>query len=606
MLSSNSVPFFWMNLQRSPDRRKRLEQQFSSNGFENYRVDGIDGCLHDFTKQTGSLDTLTKDQNCGIACYLSHLKCLFTFYKHHSSNVAIICEDDVVFDYMPYWRQSIREVVENAPTEWAVLQLGFIMHNASNWRILSAKNQTYMVISHDNHSAQPGAVGYAITRREALTLLEKFHVDVSKQNFEVPLKLSTSWISETIIFGWGTLSGRYLVYPPMLTFPRENDSLLHPLHLDGHKLSRILSDRYCLPRVSALSVDAKLLIVIVTSTQKCGLYYAMGLGAALHEIGHDVIVVGNVYMRETVEMRALKWASSIPSRGDILLVDTFCDLNPCVSENFRSVVGLFSGGMKFFGTTLNIAFSLPEFCENYASFWFVGCCIDLEREYNRFDQLNEYCSDPVEQRNFEETIKAHMLSKYSDAQNIIRGLFDDGNLNLLKLRLFYAEKKVKHFDFYKFYVSGGQIVFVDTAVSDSVLQRMKKNEKVVFVFTSSAVFASPSIIGASNFFFKAKKETLFHWFAEHCSLFVTDAYFGTNFLKSLYCLVPVLVVSDLGEQDGEMPWGRICSSNSVFECVSKMLSESAKFKNGLSNYSKALTGCPQVHDVAEGILKTCK
>jgi GR25 family glycosyltransferase involved in LPS biosynthesis len=67
--------------------------------------------------------------NIEYACLLSHLNTIEKFIESEGddSQVALILEDDMTLDFRPYWRTPIQQIMNNAPPDWEVLQLAYII-----------------------------------------------------------------------------------------------------------------------------------------------------------------------------------------------------------------------------------------------------------------------------------------------------------------------------------------------------------------------------------------------------------------------------------------------------------------------------------------------
>jgi hypothetical protein len=104
----DSIPVYWINLERDVERRTQRLGEFSTHGIRHTRIEGI---LHTSPK---------------IGCCLSHIHAIYTAYRD-GCEYAIIAEDDAVWysDSL----QNIRTLVHSANItvpNWEVLQLHYI------------------------------------------------------------------------------------------------------------------------------------------------------------------------------------------------------------------------------------------------------------------------------------------------------------------------------------------------------------------------------------------------------------------------------------------------------------------------------------------------
>jgi GR25 family glycosyltransferase involved in LPS biosynthesis len=118
---------YWINLDRSTDRRKHMEELLkdeSFNGIPNERISAYDG-INNEKEVFNKLNILNKNaKNVEYAVLLSHLEAIRTF-SNSDKEIALIVEDDVTLDYKKYWDKDIKTIIENAPIDWEILQLTF-------------------------------------------------------------------------------------------------------------------------------------------------------------------------------------------------------------------------------------------------------------------------------------------------------------------------------------------------------------------------------------------------------------------------------------------------------------------------------------------------
>lgn len=114
---------YWINLDRSIDRKERMLKMFSDDCFNNIpikRFSGVDG------KNENIQDMITarkrKLTNPEYGCLLSHLEIINEFSKT-DYNVALLLEDDITLDFKKYWTKSVREIINNAPYDWEIIML---------------------------------------------------------------------------------------------------------------------------------------------------------------------------------------------------------------------------------------------------------------------------------------------------------------------------------------------------------------------------------------------------------------------------------------------------------------------------------------------------
>jgi len=115
---------YWINLDRSTDRRAAMTRVFQDDVFNNIpieRVPAVDG--NDKKAVYPRLSFMHKQKNdYEYACILSHLDTIRKFSRSDLP-VALIMEDDVTLEFKKYWRKSVREIIANAPDDWEIIQL---------------------------------------------------------------------------------------------------------------------------------------------------------------------------------------------------------------------------------------------------------------------------------------------------------------------------------------------------------------------------------------------------------------------------------------------------------------------------------------------------
>jgi GR25 family glycosyltransferase involved in LPS biosynthesis len=129
IINKINVPVYYINLDRSPQRKKFMENQFDRYNITNYkRITGVDGkqLKNTFkdningTTFTNNYPELTKNE---VGCLLSHLKAIKTAYDNNLDQVLIL-EDDSSLDLMFFWEDKLTSLLNklNKP-DWEIFQL---------------------------------------------------------------------------------------------------------------------------------------------------------------------------------------------------------------------------------------------------------------------------------------------------------------------------------------------------------------------------------------------------------------------------------------------------------------------------------------------------
>ncbi len=119
---------YWINLDRSIDRRQRMETMFKDpvfNGKKIIRVQAVDGKASNIDEiLNANFEGMQPERFTKVeyACTLSHLNAIRQF-SQSDDKVALIMEDDMTLEYKPYWKRSVKQIMDNAPSDWDVIQL---------------------------------------------------------------------------------------------------------------------------------------------------------------------------------------------------------------------------------------------------------------------------------------------------------------------------------------------------------------------------------------------------------------------------------------------------------------------------------------------------
>ena len=126
------VPVYYINMDRSVDRRKFMENQFKLLNINSpIRIQGVPGDSLDniLFGAYGDISYAIEYTNLSpseVGCTLSHLQAIKTAYENNE-HVALILEDDASLSLVPFWDGKLSDIIANAPIDWEIIQL-FCMH----------------------------------------------------------------------------------------------------------------------------------------------------------------------------------------------------------------------------------------------------------------------------------------------------------------------------------------------------------------------------------------------------------------------------------------------------------------------------------------------
>lgn len=234
LVAKTDIQFFWINLDHSKDRRKRMIAEFEKRGIRNQRIQAINGLKEPLGKYLGFSEVRARPHKAEIATTLSHLKAIHAFAQSEEA-VGIIAEDDMIFEYEEHWPYTLDSLIKDAPPGWEILQLSLTLNSQPGWDWFKEEKKRYFPRQFFWYSA----LAYAITRERALALLKQYQIPTDKPFVSKLTGNAKKMQSEWIVLG--TSPNRYTVYPPTFTYPMNNTSYIHSRHLTTHKSAK----RFC-------------------------------------------------------------------------------------------------------------------------------------------------------------------------------------------------------------------------------------------------------------------------------------------------------------------------------------------------------------------------
>jgi GR25 family glycosyltransferase involved in LPS biosynthesis len=164
----SDIPIYWINLNRSNDRRELLEKIFIQNELNNKRIEAVDGRninIDDIKKNYLIKRIYSKQLRSAIGCTLSHIKAIKEAFNNNLENV-IIMEDDCNFEYLKYKKFTLKEIM-NFKDDWEIIQLSLISGNKINYKLSKYTNDLAKI-------ACWGTGAYLINRNGMQKVLENF------------------------------------------------------------------------------------------------------------------------------------------------------------------------------------------------------------------------------------------------------------------------------------------------------------------------------------------------------------------------------------------------------------------------------------------------
>mgnify|MGYP001427890508 CR=1 FL=1 len=219
------MKYFVINLEKAIERRQKYEKEFIDNDSEFHRVDA-------FLYNPKDYHNL---KNCKEhACHKSHIKAIFEFVMNCRDDYAIICEDDITFDFKKYWRFDINDIMKIAPKDTGIIQLAVIYTKIDLNPDWEAKNDFFVWGSIPSVGS---CMAYLITRKCAVELL-KYYLNLDSKKFK---QIGPSdgrfglYYNVTNFTHFKTYTYKY----PMFVYQKENDT-----QLDNEQNNQIASRRH--------------------------------------------------------------------------------------------------------------------------------------------------------------------------------------------------------------------------------------------------------------------------------------------------------------------------------------------------------------------------
>jgi GR25 family glycosyltransferase involved in LPS biosynthesis len=219
---------YWINLDRSSDRRVHMETLLENKVFEeipNKRIVAFDGKKN--PKQTFSklnIPPPKKQTDTEYACLLSHLEAIRTFHESEHE-IGLIFEDDVTLEFQKYWTKSVKQIIENAPSNWDILLLSYIYKDKSN-KFYSWDTSTD---EYENATNYYSGISYLINKHGSSKIMKTYHNGIYN------LDKSTTHVADSHIY---ELTNSYAYKYPMFIYKTVNNSTIHSDHIPYHVQSK--------------------------------------------------------------------------------------------------------------------------------------------------------------------------------------------------------------------------------------------------------------------------------------------------------------------------------------------------------------------------------
>lgn len=228
---------YYINLTRSFERRKYMQDLLSHPryaGIPIERIGGCDGEREPLEQSIGFRDVLPNPQmsRSEYGCTVAHFRAIHAFSLHCSdASYTLILEDDVSDEYVPLWTQTLREQIEHAPADWEVLQLSYIQ-----WGYLPTEAYERTEMSKNLCGTAAYVIRYTAAKRLIDYLCPGGGGDTpATQLYTIGPEYPLFHYADRFLYIFFTT---YCLRMPPFTYRDANDSLIHPDHMELHRRSK--------------------------------------------------------------------------------------------------------------------------------------------------------------------------------------------------------------------------------------------------------------------------------------------------------------------------------------------------------------------------------
>ena len=206
----------WINLDRCENRKIYMENLLQNIEIPNTRISGIDGGIIDLS----TLNNLERPlANYEKAVTLSHIKAI-NYLNNIDGHYFCVFEDDISLNNTILFNHDLKYIIDNAP-KFDILILSKTYDQKLNDMYTKWNSNIF------------GAVCYIISREGINKITSFAKYDQNNNSFEITKKLS---IADWFLYN----NTNSYVYKYNYISSLDNESIIHPEHLDIHKNSSII------------------------------------------------------------------------------------------------------------------------------------------------------------------------------------------------------------------------------------------------------------------------------------------------------------------------------------------------------------------------------
>jgi GR25 family glycosyltransferase involved in LPS biosynthesis len=220
---------YWINLDRSKERRKKMKEMLQNPPFQsipNKRISGFDPLIEKEKIEKYIHTNFLRMSYPEYACLLSQLNTIKKF-SNSKNEIALILEDDVYLKYGEYWNKTINDLISKAPKDWDIIQLTQrpdikVSKLFQKWQVKwEYQNNSYRSDKLKN-IANWGADAYLINKKGAKKLMHQ----LCEKNNKYNLPDDIPHFADLLIF---YLLNTYIYKYPLFSFHYDLMSNIKPL-----------------------------------------------------------------------------------------------------------------------------------------------------------------------------------------------------------------------------------------------------------------------------------------------------------------------------------------------------------------------------------------
>ena len=202
-----TITYYWINIDSATKRKDKMLNEFKNNNITNHHR--ISACL---PPENNKVKRMKEN-----ACCRSHLKALSTFLFNSNDEYALICEDDLTFEFKSMWQKTLEEVIQGAPKDWGIIQLATIIQN------IEPKFKDRSLYFKWQEQKSSSCLAWLVHRKSAMEILTVFFKQYNILKIPTPDCFSGGIYN---IMDHKTGYKTYTYKYPMFIYPDENDSQL--------------------------------------------------------------------------------------------------------------------------------------------------------------------------------------------------------------------------------------------------------------------------------------------------------------------------------------------------------------------------------------------